>query len=106
MIYLLKNPDATVKKLMKYVTAPDFPTGGIIYGYQPVIDAFETGRGKVILQAKVAIEPDSVVLPTEEQIAVVATESPSAAKAATNVTTPESTEGMKDVYDELFGLTK
>jgi len=58
LIYLLKNPDATVKKLMKYVTAPDFPTGGIIYGYQPVIDAFETGRGKVILQAKVNIEPD------------------------------------------------
>jgi DNA gyrase subunit A len=58
LIYLLKNPDATVKKLMKYITAPDFPTGGIIYGYQPVIDAFETGRGKVILQAKVNIEPD------------------------------------------------
>lgn len=58
LIYLLKNPDTTVKKLMKYITAPDFPTGGIIYGYQPVIDAFETGRGKVILQAKVAIEPD------------------------------------------------
>ncbi|MFZ4589858.1 MAG: DNA gyrase subunit A [Ignavibacteria bacterium] len=58
LIYLLKNPDATIKKLMKYITAPDFPTGGIIYGYQPVIDAFETGRGKVILQAKVNIEPD------------------------------------------------
>lgn len=58
LIYLLKNPDANIKKLMKYITAPDFPTGGIIYGYQPVIDAYETGRGKVILQAKVSIEPD------------------------------------------------
>ena len=58
LIYLLKNPDAPIKKLMKYITAPDFPTGGIIYGYQPVIDAFETGRGKIILQAKVNIEPD------------------------------------------------
>lgn len=58
LIYLLKNPDATVKKLMKYIIAPDFPTGGIIYGYQPVIDAFETGRGKIILQAKLNIEPD------------------------------------------------
>jgi DNA gyrase subunit A len=58
LIYLIKNPDATVKKLMKYITAPDFPTGGIIYGYQPVIDAFETGRGKIILQAKLNIEPD------------------------------------------------
>ncbi len=58
LIYLLKNPDATVKKLMKYVTAPDFPTGGIIYGYEPVIEAYETGRGKLILQAKASIEPD------------------------------------------------
>ena len=58
LIYLLKNPDATIKKLMKYVTAPDFPTGGIIYGYEPVIEAFETGRGKLILQAKASIEPD------------------------------------------------
>ncbi len=58
LIYLLKNPDATVKKLMKYVTAPDFPTGGIIYGYEPVIESYETGRGKLILQAKASIEPD------------------------------------------------
>ncbi len=58
LIYLIKNPDASIKKIMKYITAPDFPTGGIIYGYQPVIDAYETGRGKVILQAKVSIEPD------------------------------------------------
>ena len=58
LIYLIKNPDAPIKKIMKYITAPDFPTGGTIYGYQPVIDAYETGRGKVILQAKVSIEPD------------------------------------------------
>ncbi|MBK6770697.1 MAG: DNA gyrase subunit A [Ignavibacteria bacterium] len=56
--YLVKNPDADIKKLMKYVTAPDFPTGGIIYGYQPVKDAFETGRGKIILRAKVSIESE------------------------------------------------
>ncbi len=58
IIYLLKNPDASIKKIMKYVTAPDFPTGGIIYGYDPVIEAYETGRGKLILQAKASIEPD------------------------------------------------
>ncbi len=56
--YLVKNPDADIKKLMKYVTAPDFPTGGIIYGYQPVKDAYETGRGKIILRAKVSIETE------------------------------------------------
>ncbi|HQY20016.1 MAG TPA: DNA gyrase subunit A [Ignavibacteria bacterium] len=56
IIQLIKDPEITIKKLMKFVTAPDFPTGGIIYGYQPVIDAYETGRGKIILRAKVSIE--------------------------------------------------
>jgi DNA gyrase subunit A len=56
--YLLKNPDCEVKKLMKFVSAPDFPTGGIIYGYQPVIDAYATGRGKLILRAKASIETE------------------------------------------------
>ncbi len=58
LIYLIKNPDADVKKLMKYITAPDFPTGAIIYGYEPVRDAFETGRGKIILRAKASIETE------------------------------------------------
>ncbi|MDQ3021135.1 MAG: DNA gyrase subunit A [Bacteroidota bacterium] len=58
IIHLVKNPDADIKKLMKYVTAPDFPTGGIIYGYGPVKEAFETGRGKIILRAKVSIETE------------------------------------------------
>ncbi|MBK9333090.1 MAG: DNA gyrase subunit A [Ignavibacteria bacterium] len=56
IIHLIKDPEANIKKLMKFVSAPDFPTGGIIYGYQPVIDAYETGRGKIILRAKVSVE--------------------------------------------------
>ncbi|MEO8666833.1 MAG: DNA gyrase subunit A, partial [Ignavibacteria bacterium] len=56
IIHLVKNPDAEIKKLMKIVLAPDFPTGGIIYGYEPVKEAFETGRGKIILRAKASIE--------------------------------------------------
>jgi DNA gyrase subunit A len=56
--YYIKNPDCTIKQLMKFITAPDFPTGGIIYGYQPVKDAYETGRGKVILRAKASIETE------------------------------------------------
>ena len=56
LIYLIKNPQAKLKELMKYITAPDFPTGGIIYGYEPVKQAYETGRGKIILRAKAAIE--------------------------------------------------
>jgi DNA gyrase subunit A len=58
IIYLIKNPDADIKKLMKFVTAPDFPTGGIIYGYDPVREAYETGRGKLILRAQASIESE------------------------------------------------
>lgn len=54
--YLIKNPDADIKKLMKYVTAPDFPTGGIINGYEPVLEAYNTGRGKLNLRAVASIE--------------------------------------------------
>lgn len=58
LIYLIKNPDADIKKLMKYITAPDFPTGGLIYGYEPVKDAYTTGRGKIIVRARASIETD------------------------------------------------
>jgi len=58
LIYLIKNPDAEISKIMKYITAPDFPTGGIIYGYQPVKEAYESGRGKIILRARASIETD------------------------------------------------
>ena len=56
IIALIKNPDTTVEKLMKYVIAPDFPTGGIIYGYTGVKEAYTTGRGKIIVRAKANIE--------------------------------------------------
>ncbi|MDE6343325.1 MAG: DNA topoisomerase 4 subunit A, partial [Muribaculaceae bacterium] len=53
---LIDNPDLTVADLMQYITAPDFPTGGTIYGYQGVKDAYETGRGRIIIRAKTEIE--------------------------------------------------
>ncbi|MBV6513112.1 MAG: DNA gyrase subunit A [Ignavibacteriales bacterium] len=56
LIALIKNPEITGEKLMKHITAPDFPTGGIIFGYQGVRDAFLTGRGKIIVRAKANIE--------------------------------------------------
>jgi DNA gyrase subunit A len=58
LIYLIKNPDCDVKKLMKFITAPDFPTGGMIYGYEPVAEAYHTGRGKLIIRAKASIETE------------------------------------------------
>jgi len=50
------NPDVTIEELMQHIKAPDFPTGGIIYGYEGVKEAFLTGRGRVVLRAKANIE--------------------------------------------------
>lgn len=55
-VYLIENPKATAADLMKYVKAPDFPTGGIIYGYEGVKEALLTGRGRVVIRAKANIE--------------------------------------------------
>ena len=52
----IDNRDITIDELMKYIIAPDFPTGGIIYGYDGVRDAFHTGRGRVVLRGKVKFE--------------------------------------------------
>ena len=53
---LIENPEITIEELLQYIPAPDFPTGGIIYGYNEVRNAFLTGRGKILLRAKTYIE--------------------------------------------------
>jgi len=53
---LIHNPEIEIPELMQLVTAPDFPTGGTIYGYEGVKEAFETGRGRVVIRAKYEIE--------------------------------------------------
>lgn len=55
----IKNNDITIEDLMQHIKAPDFPTGGTIYGYAGVKDAFETGRGRVVVRAKCEIETTS-----------------------------------------------
>ena len=55
-LHLLRQPDATIEELMEIVPAPDFPTGGIIYGVQGVKDGYRTGRGRVVMRAKVHFE--------------------------------------------------
>ncbi|MDD7342841.1 MAG: DNA gyrase subunit A [Bacteroidales bacterium] len=57
-IAMLEKPDMDVDELIHYIKAPDFPTGGIIYGYQGVRDAFETGRGRIVVRAKAEIETE------------------------------------------------
>jgi DNA gyrase subunit A len=51
----LDNPEISIIELMEHIPAPDFPTGGIIYGYQGVHKAYETGRGRVVIRAKAEI---------------------------------------------------
>ena len=52
----IDNPDITIEELMHYVKGPDFPTGGIIQGRQGIKDAFETGRGRIVIRSKTEIE--------------------------------------------------
>ena len=54
----IDNSEIEISELIKYIKAPDFPTGGIIYGYAGVRDAFETGRGRVVIRSKADIEID------------------------------------------------
>ena len=56
IIAQIDNPDITIDELMTHVKAPDFPTGGIIYGYEGVKEAFHTGRGRVVIRAKADVQ--------------------------------------------------
>jgi len=59
LIHLVDNPDATLTDIMHYIKAPDFPTGGTIFGKKGIIDAYETGRGRIKVRAKTHIEQTS-----------------------------------------------
>jgi DNA gyrase subunit A len=59
IVAYIDNKDITIPELMKYVTAPDFPTGGLIYGYSGVQEAFLTGRGRIVMRAKTEIVTSS-----------------------------------------------
>src|SRR5690606_16525201 len=56
IIAYIANNDITIDELIEHVKAPDFPTGGIIYGYDGVREAFKTGRGRVVMRAKAHFE--------------------------------------------------
>lgn len=56
IVAYIDNNEITIDELMKHIIAPDFPTGGIIYGYDGVRDAFHTGRGRIVLRAKINFE--------------------------------------------------
>ncbi len=56
IIAYIDNPEITVEELMQHIKGPDFPTGGIIYGEQGIREAFETGRGRIVVRARTEIE--------------------------------------------------
>lgn len=99
-IALIDNPELTIPDLMKYITAPDFPTGGTIYGYNGVREAFETGRGRIIIRAKVEIEPEG------EHENLVATEIPYGVNKAelikyiAELVNDKKIDGIADLRDE------
>ncbi len=58
IVEYIDNNDVTISELMEHIKAPDFPTGGYIYGYNGVRDAFETGRGRIVMRGRAEIETD------------------------------------------------
>ena len=97
----LENPEITVAQLMEHITAPDFPTGGTIYGYEGVRQAFETGRGRVVMRAKAVFETSKT---GKEQIVV--TEIPYMVNKASMIEktaaliNEKKIEGIADLRDE------
>ncbi|MDQ3392498.1 MAG: DNA gyrase subunit A [Bacteroidota bacterium] len=97
----IDNRDITIAELMQHITAPDFPTGGIIYGYSGVRLAFETGRGRVVMRAKARFETSKT---GKEQIIV--TEIPYMVNKANMIektaalVNEKKLEGISDIRDE------
>ncbi len=96
----IDNPEIDPEELIKFVKAPDFPTGGIIYGYEGVKDALLTGRGRIVMRAKAEIEEDK----GREQIIV--TEIPyqvnksDLIKKSADLVNDKKIEGISDIRDE------
>lgn len=97
----IDNKDITVDELMEHVTAPDFPTGGIIYGYQGVQNAFRTGRGRIVIRAKASFDTTKT---GKDQIVV--TEIPYQVNKASMIektaalVNEKKIEGISDIRDE------
>ncbi len=62
LIYLVDNPDANVDSLLKFIKGPDFPTGAKVMGYEGLVEAYRTGRGKIKIVAKYDVEGDKIII--------------------------------------------
>ncbi|MBM3254770.1 MAG: DNA gyrase subunit A [Candidatus Omnitrophica bacterium] len=101
IIYILEHPEAEIKELMRYITGPDFPTGGVICGKGGIKDAYATGRGKLTVRAKATIEhqkngKDLIVvteIPYQVQKAALI-------EAIAALVDDKKIEGISDIRDE------
>jgi len=101
IVAMLDNPEIDIEELMEHVLAPDFPTGGIIYGLSGVREGFRTGRGRCVVRAKTEIETDD-----KGREAIIITEIPYQVNKATLVAriaelvNEKKVLGISDVRDE------
>lgn len=97
-LYLMDNMDATLPELMRFIKGPDFPTAGIIYGASGIIEAYTTGRGKVMMRARAEVD--------EENHRIIITEIPYQVNKSVLVesmareVTEKRIEGVRDIRDE------
>ena len=101
IIYLLDNPEAEIKDLMRYVKGPDFPTGGVICGKGGIKDAYTTGRGKLTVRARATIEHQKngkdLIIVTEIPYQV---QKSGIIEAAAGLVEEKKIEGISDIRDE------
>ena len=103
LAYIDKRGDITIDELMQHVKAPDFPTGGVIYGYQGVREAFETGRGRVVIRGRAEIEETgthSQIIITEIPYGVIKKD---LVKSIAELATTKKIEGISNIQDESSG---
>ncbi len=101
VVAYIDNNDIDIPELMKHVKAPDFPTGGTIYGYAGVKEAFETGRGRIMMRAKAIFETSKT---GKEQIVVneipYQVNKASLIERAAELVNEKVIEGISDIRDE------
>ena len=98
IVYRMDHPDCSVSELMEFIKGPDFPTAGIIYGSRGMLDAYTTGKGRVLVRARAKIE--------EENRRIIVTEIPYAVNKSllvegiANLVNDKKIEGITDIRDE------
>ncbi len=101
IIAYIDNKEITIEELMKYIKAPDFPTAGIIYGYSGVKEAYQTGRGRIVMRGRATIETTPAgkerIIVTEVPFQVNKAEM---IKRTADLVNEKKIEGISDIRDE------